>query len=387
VALGEVLATTTQPERVDATAEYQLLGVRLEGAGPFLRETKLGTELSASTLSRVYAGDFIFSRLFAWRGAFGVVPSELDGCFVSNEFPTFRPTDNRLDVGYLNLWFRLPRVLERVAADCTGSTPLTRNRYKEQFLLKLEMPLPPIEEQRRVVRRIEQLATKLTFVQRIHDHCCSEVRALRQRLMSKAFEPEGGQLRTIESVCLAVIDNLHSTPKYAGDDFPCIRSQDVGWGSISFAGALRTDEVEFVDRTRRGEPRAGDIVYVREGDVGRCGLVDGLRRFSLGQRVMMLRPDPAVIDSRFLLLQLMSPPVLEDQVLTAMTGTTSHHVNIKRLKQVRVVVPPLDEQRRTLKALDHFRTRLASLDAHLAGVSTTTTAVLPSAVSRVFAST
>jgi type I restriction enzyme S subunit len=205
--------------------------------------------------------------------------------------------------------------------------------------------------------------------------------------MSKAFEPEGGQLRTIESVCLAVIDNLHSTPKYAGDDFPCIRSQDVGWGSISFAGALRTDEVEFVDRTRRGEPRAGDIVYVREGDVGRCGLVDGLRRFSLGQRVMMLRPDPAVIDSRFLLLQLMSPPVLEDQVLTAMTGTTSHHVNIKRLKQVQVVVPPLDEQRRTLKALDHFRTRLASLDAHLAGVSTTTTAVLPSAVSRVFAST
>ena len=387
VALGEVLTATTQPERVDATAEYRLLGVRLEGAGPFLRETKLGTELSASTLSRVRAGDFIYSRLFAWRGAFGVVPPEIDGCFVSNEFPTFRPTDDRLDVGYLNLWFKLPHVLERVAADCTGSTPLTRNRYKEQFFLKLEMPLPPIEEQRRVVRRIEQLAAKLTLVQRIHDRCCSEVRALRQRLMSKAFEPVGGQLRTIESVCLAVIDNLHSTPKYAGDDFPCIRSQDVGWGSISFAGALRTDEVEFVDRTRRGEPRAGDIVYVREGDVGRCGLVDGSRRFSLGQRVMMLRPDPAVIDSRFLLLQLMSPPVLEDQVLTAMTGTTSHHVNIKRLKQVRVVVPPLDEQRRTLTALDHFRTRLASLDAHLAGVSTTTTAVLPSAVSRVFAST
>jgi len=96
--------------------DYPLLGVRLEGAGPFLRETKKGAELSAKTLFRTEAGDFIYSRLFAWRGAFGIVPDTLAHSFVSSEFPTFTARDNRIDVRFLNYWFRLPAVLRAVEA-------------------------------------------------------------------------------------------------------------------------------------------------------------------------------------------------------------------------------------------------------------------------------
>jgi type I restriction enzyme S subunit len=37
----------------------------------------------------VRAKQFIYSRLFAFEGAYGVVPDEFDGLFVSNEYPTF----------------------------------------------------------------------------------------------------------------------------------------------------------------------------------------------------------------------------------------------------------------------------------------------------------
>jgi type I restriction enzyme S subunit len=158
VKLGDVLEPAQRPEVVDALREYRLLGVRLESRGPFLREIKTGAETSAKTLFRVRVGDFIYSRLFAWRGAFGVIPPQLDGCYVSNEFPIFVSRDAGVDPHYLNYWLRLPAILERIAADCTGSTPLTRNRYKEHFFLELEMPLPPIEEQRRVVEKLNRLA-------------------------------------------------------------------------------------------------------------------------------------------------------------------------------------------------------------------------------------
>ena len=68
---------------------YSLLGVRLEGKGCFIREEKFGSQICAEKLQRVKAGDFIYSRLFAWRGAFAVVPPEMGGAYVSNEFPNF----------------------------------------------------------------------------------------------------------------------------------------------------------------------------------------------------------------------------------------------------------------------------------------------------------
>ena len=96
VRLGDVLVQVNRTEAVTANGEYRLLGVRLEGNGPFLREVVSGTETSAGRLNRVFECDFIYSRLFAWRGAFGVISKELDGCFVSNEFPIFSANPERV---------------------------------------------------------------------------------------------------------------------------------------------------------------------------------------------------------------------------------------------------------------------------------------------------
>src|SRR5687768_6644334 len=85
IKLAEVLKPTNRAESVNASKEYKLLGIRLNGRGPFLRESVMGTQTSAGRLFRVAKGDFIYSRLFACRGAFGVIPEELDGCYVSGE--------------------------------------------------------------------------------------------------------------------------------------------------------------------------------------------------------------------------------------------------------------------------------------------------------------
>ncbi|OQK15944.1 hypothetical protein AU255_17360 [Methyloprofundus sedimenti] len=120
-------------EQVDPEKEYQLLGMRSRIAGPFIRETKQGTEVSASKLNKVKQGDFIYSRLFAWQGSFGLIPAEMDGCYVSNEFPIFNLDNEKIISEYLVYWFALPHIQKHVEADCSGSTPGTRNRYKEFF--------------------------------------------------------------------------------------------------------------------------------------------------------------------------------------------------------------------------------------------------------------
>ncbi len=157
-----------------------------------MREAKMGSQLSARTVYQVNTGDFVYSRLFAWRGAFGVIPKELHGCFVSNEFPAFVPRDNRIDVRFLYNWFRLRPVLRAVESDCTCSTPLTRNRFKEEFFLRLHIPLPSLAEQRRIVGRIERLAGRVAEVQRLR----KSVIALLDQLARSTMRSDGSGVPT-----------------------------------------------------------------------------------------------------------------------------------------------------------------------------------------------
>lgn len=181
--LADVLAPISRPTRPEVSRSYRLLGVRLDGNGAFHRETVTGAQTSASRLYEVDDGDFIYSRLFAWRGAFGLIGPELAGAYVSSEFPTFRSDEQRLDPRYLYYWFRQPDTLRRVEADCTGSTPLTRNRFKESFFLNLEISLPSIGEQRRIVAQIEAIAGKIEEARKWR----GEAEDTTQALLSQAF--------------------------------------------------------------------------------------------------------------------------------------------------------------------------------------------------------
>ncbi len=188
VKLGKVMKQVKRAEAVDPDKKYPLLGVRLYGEGPFHRETKRGADSSATKLYQVQAGDFIYSRLFAWRGAFGIVPPELDGHYVSNEFPTFRPKDGRIDPRYLYYWFLLPSTLERVEEDCIGTTKASRNRFKEPFFKALTLDLPSLEEQRERVEHIERAVSLTNRVRERLDRSAADLSVLRQRILQDAVE-------------------------------------------------------------------------------------------------------------------------------------------------------------------------------------------------------
>ena len=59
------------------TETYTLLGMSLEGRGLFIREQKKGSEIGSKSLNKLQSGHFIYSRLFAWKGAFDFVTDYL----------------------------------------------------------------------------------------------------------------------------------------------------------------------------------------------------------------------------------------------------------------------------------------------------------------------
>ena len=198
IRLGELLRQVDRSVRVEESSTYRLLGVRLQGNGPFVREQVSGMETAAVKLNRVELNDFIYSRLFAWRGAFGVINEDLSGCYVSNEFPIFVADDFRLDVRYLAYWFRLPSVWRAVEERCSGSTPTTRNRLKEKHFLDLEIYLPSKDSQRLVVARIDAIAHKIKMLE---EHL-EAIEQDAERLLAQRFQEaiENAPLRPMRDV-------------------------------------------------------------------------------------------------------------------------------------------------------------------------------------------
>jgi type I restriction enzyme, S subunit len=383
VPLGELLRQVDRSVVVDPSKRYRMLGVRWYGAGLFVREEVFGHEIAATKVYAVEPGDFVYNRLFAWKGSFAVADEGSRDCHVSNEFPRFAVDKARLDPTFLRWWFRRESAWSSALGLSSGATPTSRNRLKEAAFLSLVISLPTLVEQRRLVSRVNEVAAQIATARSLNDQASQEAEALWWNALARPFVKANQEGIPLSEACSQIVDNLHTTPRYDGASFACVRSQDIGWGSINFATALRTSKEEFAERTRRAEPRLGDIVFVREGDVGRCAVVSEPVRFSLGQRVMMFRAG-ARVRPRFLAWQLMSRPVLEEQILTGKTGTTSHHVNIKHLRDVRVIVPPMAEQQAIIEEIDALRTEVSALKAAQVAGRSELDALLPAILDRAF---
>ena len=292
--------------------EYRLLGIRLDGQGPFLRETVMGAQSSATKLFRVATGDFIYSRLFACRGAFGVIGKELDGCYASGEFPAFVPVPGKLHVEFLRYWFRLPSVIARVDQDCSGSTPLTRNRFKEHFFLELEIPLPPLSEQRRVVARIEELAAQIHEARSLRQQAAEEAEALLRSILTSDQEVKPTPMRELVKLRLPdVTVRADETYQFAG--VYC-------FGRGVFKGA-RKSGMDFA-YPRLTRLRVGEFVYPKlmawEGDLGivppECDGCVVSTEFPVFE-VVKNRVLPEVLDTHF------RTPSVWPEVSGASTGT------------------------------------------------------------------
>jgi type I restriction enzyme S subunit len=84
-----VVRLVSQPYVVNPDESYPNLGIYSFGRGLFRKAPISGLETSAKVLYRVKAAQFIYSRLFAFEGAYGAVTKDYDGFYVSNEYPTF----------------------------------------------------------------------------------------------------------------------------------------------------------------------------------------------------------------------------------------------------------------------------------------------------------
>lgn len=164
IPLAELLRSANEPVSVRQDQDYPNFGIYSFGRGLFAKPDIEGMKTSASTLYRVQAGNFIYSRLFAFEGSYGIVDDAFDGCFVSNEYPSFSIDRSRLEPGFIKAYFQVPKVWQAIAMGSKG-VGSRRVRVQPDKVLTHPIPLPPLDEQKTIVAHLDVLAEKCRQVE------------------------------------------------------------------------------------------------------------------------------------------------------------------------------------------------------------------------------
>lgn len=164
VELERVLNRRSDEVPVDATETYQTAGIYSFGRGLFERPLISGSETSYRSYFRLHEGQFVYSKLFAWEGAVAVVEPSFDGLLVSSEFPTFDIDPGIALSEYIAVLCRWPEFHRAIAGGRSG-LGVRRQRVNPERLLSVEIPLPDLPEQARIVRRLRTLLGEVDVIQ------------------------------------------------------------------------------------------------------------------------------------------------------------------------------------------------------------------------------
>ena len=309
VSLAEVLSQGSSPERIVDMQNERYITVSINGKGARERVIKDGKYPVPFTGYRVSSGQFIYSRIDARNGAYGIVGPELDGFVVSKDFPVFDIDTQRVNPQFLLKSVLGGGFLSQVRQSSFGAT--NRMRIKEEVLGQFSIGLPPLARQEEIIGILDR-------AQAVVDARQAQLQKLDELVKARFVEMFG---------------TIH----------PAIRTSELKGSSIDWSSMRYVSESEYQQRIKRMKPMPGDIVYAREGTYGDAAILPTGYEFCLGQRTMLFRASADVCMPEYLLHALISPDV-KRQADELNVGSTVPHVNVRDAKRFKVMCPNLDIQ-------------------------------------------
>lgn len=227
-------------------------------------------------------------------------------------------------------------------------------------LLSIEMPVPPLSEQKRIVARIEELFSDLDNGVETLKKTKQQLAVYRQSVLKAAFEGFAkSEVGTIQSVCNNIVDCPHSTPRWVEHGKLCLRTTNFRRGYLDLTDKNYVSEAAFKTRNIRLVPEPGDVLYSREGAIlGIACIIPEDTFVCLGQRMMLFRTNEKML-GRFLMHYLNSPFVTTF-VNTKIGGSASPHVNVRDIKAFKVPVPTIKVQQ---TVIDRIESQLSVSDS------------------------
>ena len=256
----------------------------------------------------------------------------------STEFHVLRPSDQVL-AEYIYYFIRQSPFREAARRSFTGTAG--QQRVPKQFMETVLVPLPPLNEQRRIVGILNRAAR----IERLRAQAASSLRNFVPALFVRMFgdpveNPIGWEVVRLGQLCDMDRQGIQSTDPLAAQlRFVGVENVTSGTGILNFAtdsrvGRQKSMAFRFDERhVLYGKLRPYLNKVATPGFAGRCST-----------ELVPLLPRDGV--NRYFLAHLLRHKDTVEFIMASVTGTRMPRTDMRVLMSMPAPLPPLDKQRR-----------------------------------------
>lgn len=287
------------------------------------------------------------------------------------------------EINPIFIYFQLDSYEIKSKMRTLASTTTNISNISSAKLNELILKIPPLNEQKRIVTKIEELFSLIESVEKnflnlkrllikykksflesslkgnlTHEWRKSNAKmgAITKSLIThNAILPhaiENWVMKRIEDVVDNIVDCPHSTPHWTEKGLLCARTSDFKPFHLNTSTMRFVSKKSYDERIKKLKPISGDVLYSREGAIlGIACQIPPATILCMGQRMMLFRCSTEYLDGKFLTAVLNSEIVLS-KVRELTTGTASPHLNVRDIKLFYIPIPPIMEQREIISLLE-----------------------------------
>lgn len=271
---------------------------------------------------------------------------------VSNVYTVFEVIDeNQLMPEYLMLWFKRPEFDRYARFKSHGSV---REVMEWDEMCKVELPVPPIEKQRSIVKAYQTITDRIALKRKINENLEATIQAVFKSLFidyeratySEFTEFEFGKypinwnLVDMDSL-VDVRDGTHDSPSPTESGKYLITSRHLLPYAVDRSNAYLISEADFRKANERSKVEYGDILFSMIGTIGTISFITDQKIDFAIKNVGLFRTsqNPAI---RHFILSYLKSEIVKKYIASYMAGSTQSYVSLNVLRKIPLILPSED---------------------------------------------
>lgn len=343
VKISDVLELVERQIDLEDDKLYELVTVKRNFGGIKTRGTLEGKKILVKNQFILKRGDFVISKRQIAHGACGIVPVELDGAIVSNEYNVFRAKEG-LDLEFFNLYCQLPFMKRNFYISSDG-IHIEKLLFKTKDWMRRKIYIPVYNEQIKIYKIIEKLNLRIDLQKTLIENKAQYKNGLQQEILTGKIRINGFNEDWI-NLKLGTMFKERKETGYNDLELLAITSSK---------GVVRRTEVDIKDTSSEDKSKYKRIL---PGDIGYNTMrmwqgVSGMSKYEgiVSPAYTILDPSKE-IDSEFISFIFKMPKVI-NLFHRYSQGLVSDTLNLKyeNLKNIKLDIPRDKEEQVKLRLI------------------------------------
>jgi type I restriction enzyme S subunit len=271
-----------------------------------------------------------------------------EDCAIGRSVAAIRPNSAKLDQFYL--YYFMMTLVDRLRS---GSVGAAQTVISKEMVESVNIPLLPLPEQQRIVALLDEAFAGHATATANAESNLQNARELFESHLQSVFSQRGeGWVDSIIGGEIRFIDYRGKTPIKTASGIRLITAKNVKMGYLQEAPMEFIAEDGYASWMTRGIPRKGDVLFTTEAPLANVAQLDTDEKVAFAQRVIIMQPDKARLDSTFLKYLLLSRPV-QERIRIHGTGATVQGIKASLLRLIEISFPEsLRQQESIVRRLD-----------------------------------